>query len=249
MLPALARRAIEEYSNPGDLVLDPMCGIGTTLVEGGALGRRCIGIDLERRWVKLASRNIDRVLDDSQRDGVSVRTGDARKLAKIFPEHVGQVDLILTSPPYACDVGTVEKERSGDGYVNRASDNLNYSANRSNLGHARGDQYINEMTTVYASCLAMLRPGGLLVTVTKNLRRGAQLQDLAATTSEIARRLGFVYLQHVIALQCGIRESEIIGRPSFWQLQQTRRAREHGLPVHLVVHEDLLLFMAGGERP
>ena len=33
MLPALARRAIETYSDPGDLVLDPMCGIGTTLVE------------------------------------------------------------------------------------------------------------------------------------------------------------------------------------------------------------------------
>lgn len=29
MLPALARRAIETYSDPGALVVDPMCGIGT----------------------------------------------------------------------------------------------------------------------------------------------------------------------------------------------------------------------------
>ena len=33
MLPALARQAIETYSQPGELVLYPMCAIGTTLVE------------------------------------------------------------------------------------------------------------------------------------------------------------------------------------------------------------------------
>ena len=33
MLPAIAATAIERYTEPGDLVADPMCGIGTTLVE------------------------------------------------------------------------------------------------------------------------------------------------------------------------------------------------------------------------
>lgn len=46
MLPALARRAIETYSDPGDLVVDPMCGIGTTLVEAADLGRRAAGVEL-----------------------------------------------------------------------------------------------------------------------------------------------------------------------------------------------------------
>ena len=31
MLPAIARQAIGAYSQPGDLILDPMCGIGTTM--------------------------------------------------------------------------------------------------------------------------------------------------------------------------------------------------------------------------
>ena len=35
MLPALARTAIARYSEPGDLVVDPMCGIGTTLRRSG----------------------------------------------------------------------------------------------------------------------------------------------------------------------------------------------------------------------
>ncbi len=44
MLPALARRIVEEYSEPGALVVDPMAGIGTTLVEAAALGRRAVGV-------------------------------------------------------------------------------------------------------------------------------------------------------------------------------------------------------------
>jgi modification methylase len=58
MLPTIARHAIAAYSHPGDLVLDPMCGIGTTLVEATHLGRQAIGIELEARWAQLASANI-----------------------------------------------------------------------------------------------------------------------------------------------------------------------------------------------
>jgi len=39
MLPELARRLVAEYCPTGGLVADPMCGIGTTLVEAAALGR------------------------------------------------------------------------------------------------------------------------------------------------------------------------------------------------------------------
>src|ERR1700692_1665626 len=52
MLPALARRAVETYSDPGGLVVDPMCGMGTTLVEAIDLGRRAIGVELEPRWAR-----------------------------------------------------------------------------------------------------------------------------------------------------------------------------------------------------
>jgi len=49
MLPELARRIVTAYSAPDGLVIDPMCDIGTTLVEGAALGRRCVGVELEAR--------------------------------------------------------------------------------------------------------------------------------------------------------------------------------------------------------
>jgi len=47
MLPEIARRIVEGYSSPGDLVLDPMCGIGTTLVEAMHLSRWALGVECD----------------------------------------------------------------------------------------------------------------------------------------------------------------------------------------------------------
>src|SRR4051794_39803608 len=58
MLPNLAAHAISSFTAPGDLVLDPMVGSGTTLVEAMHLGRDAIGIDIEPRFTALAERNI-----------------------------------------------------------------------------------------------------------------------------------------------------------------------------------------------
>ena len=44
------------YSKPGDLILDPMCGSGTTALACHALGRRYICIDKESDYVE-AARN------------------------------------------------------------------------------------------------------------------------------------------------------------------------------------------------
>jgi len=44
--PEFARVAIEIFTEPGDLILDPFMGGATTLVEARLTGRRCIGSDL-----------------------------------------------------------------------------------------------------------------------------------------------------------------------------------------------------------
>ena len=45
--PPLARWALETFTDPGDYVLDPMCGSGTTLVEGLLMGRNAYGVDID----------------------------------------------------------------------------------------------------------------------------------------------------------------------------------------------------------
>src|SRR5713226_165022 len=44
--PQFARAAIEAFTQPGDVVLDPFMGGATTLVEASALARTAIGLDI-----------------------------------------------------------------------------------------------------------------------------------------------------------------------------------------------------------
>ncbi len=44
--PELVRRLVRIYSYPGDLVLDPFAGVGTTLIAAAQLGRRAMGYEI-----------------------------------------------------------------------------------------------------------------------------------------------------------------------------------------------------------
>jgi DNA modification methylase len=242
MLPELARRLVAEYCPPGGLVADPMCGIGTTLVEAAALGRHAVGVELEPRWAKLARANLAHALPAEQATLAAVHVGDARRLPDLLGNLAGRVDLVVTSPPYACDAGVIDKPGWRAGQPLCPRDTLNYSRDPDNLGHAHGQAWRSGIAEVLAGCAWLLRPGGLVVTVTKNTRRSGRLNDLAAATIELAERAGFGYLQHIIALHAAIRDGQLAARPSFWQLTQTRKARARGQPCHLVVHEDVLVF-------
>jgi modification methylase len=244
MLPALARRAIEAYSDPGDLVLDPMCGIGTTLVEAIHMSRRALGVELEPRWAKLARRNIKHAHHQNAPSPAHVIEGDARQLPHLLKTHADTlVDLILTSPPYACQIASVSTENltSGRGPICR-DDTHNYSADRTNLGHARGRSYLAAMGQVYEACAAVLKPGGFLVLVTKDMRSGGTLHNLSGDTITLCENLGLNYWQRIIGLLATVRDSEIVMRPSFWQTLHARRMRALGERTHVVAHEDVLVF-------
>lgn len=84
---ALLERIIKASSNPGDLVLDPFCGCGTTAHAAEKLGRKWIGVDISRFSTGLVSR---RLLDNFaylNRDDIAVlgtpqSVADARSLAQ-----------------------------------------------------------------------------------------------------------------------------------------------------------------------
>jgi site-specific DNA-methyltransferase (adenine-specific) len=59
---ALLHRIIKASSNEGDIVFDPFCGCATTCVAAQQLGRKWIGIDIEKQAVNIL---IERLSDDA----------------------------------------------------------------------------------------------------------------------------------------------------------------------------------------
>ncbi|HMF33188.1 MAG TPA: DNA methyltransferase [Candidatus Lokiarchaeia archaeon] len=126
---ALAKKVIKLFTHKGNVVVDPFCGSGTTLVACQDLTRHGIGLDLNPEYCvlargRLANRKIGEFPSGRVKGSIDqfVEKGD---VAEIEPESVEEtppvnlevicddalnvadyipansIDLVLTSPPYA----------------------------------------------------------------------------------------------------------------------------------------------------
>src|SRR5579862_7725001 len=90
----VAREAIEFFTAPGETVLDPFAGVGSTIAAAEASGRRGAGIEISAEFQQLASGRSD--LGDGR-----ILLGDARNAAALLAaEGVREVQYVFTSPPY-----------------------------------------------------------------------------------------------------------------------------------------------------
>ncbi len=86
---ALLARLVEACTEPGDTVLDPYVGSGTTVAACVRLGRRAIGIDVNRRAVTIARRRLEalgrrpRIERVIHVDGASPGTSEAERLTRV----------------------------------------------------------------------------------------------------------------------------------------------------------------------
>ena len=81
---ALLERIISASSNPGDVVLDPCCGCGTTVAVAQKLGRRWIGIDLTHLAIALQKYRLEQMFPGNTFKviGEPEDLGAARQLAQ-----------------------------------------------------------------------------------------------------------------------------------------------------------------------
>ncbi|HSH58153.1 MAG TPA: DNA methyltransferase [Acidimicrobiales bacterium] len=243
MLPALARQAITAFTVPGDVVVDPMCGIGTTLVEAAHLGRDSVGIEYEPRWATLAQANLALARAAGASGVGEVVVGDCRNLLSLLPaELVGQVALVLTSPPY----GSVTHGHVRHDGTRIWKTNTRYSSDRENLAYTGQASLLGAMATMLRAASRVLTPDGAVVLTARPWRRDGALVDLPGALVEVANRAGLRLIERDVALLAALRDGKLVPRASFFQLKGVRAARARGVPQHVIAHEDVLAF---GRQP
>jgi SAM-dependent methyltransferase len=245
MLPAVAAHAIAHYTQPGDLVLDPMCGIGTTLVEALHLGRHAIGVEYEPHWVDVTEANLDLARHAGIDADGRVVHGDARQLATLLPpDLVGQVALVVTSPPYGPSTHGQVNVVPGGG-VHKYHHLYGNTLDRGNLANIGHHRLLSGFTKILASTAAFLRPGGHVAITLRPWREHAELIDLPSQIAACGRAAGLIPVERCVALLARVAEDDLVARGSFFQRDFIRKQREAGLPLHLIAHEDLLVFRWG----
>lgn len=240
MLPSLAAHAIATFTEPGDVVLDPMCGIGTTLVEAAHLGRRSVGIEYEPRWARLAGANLAHAGTQGATGQGTVLLGDARQIAPtLCAEYAGRVSLLLTSPPYGGSTHGHARATPGRG-VRKV--HHSYGTDRTNLAHRGLAELLDGFTAILTACHPLLRPGGTLLITTRPWRRAGHLVDFPTLALNAAIAAGYTPVQRCIALLAALRDAELITRASFFQMYEARKHHAAGLPVFVIAHEDALVL-------
>ncbi len=167
----LARAVIEALTDPGDLVLDPFAGFGTTLEVAHETGRGAVGVELLPERVATIRARVP---------GAVVVEGDARGLATLdLPVRRGSVALVLTSPPWMT---------ANDHPANPLT------AYQQDDGDYRG--YLGALAEIARHLRALLRPGGHLVLDVADIRHGGHLTPLVR---DVADAVGTV-LEHVATI-------------------------------------------------
>jgi len=242
MLPEVVRHAVAHYTRPGELVLDPMCGIGTTLVEAVRLGRRAVGVEYEPHWVQVTQANLDLAREQGIDHDARVFHGDARQLVTLLPsEYVGRATLVVTSPPYGPSTHGQVSVAPGTGvqkYHHLYGNTLD-RGNLANIGHHR---LLAGFTRILAALRTFLTPGGHIAITIRPWREHAELIDLPSQILACGRAAGLTPVERDVALLARAATTDLVPRGSFFQRDFIRKQREAGLPLHLIAHEDVLVF-------
>jgi hypothetical protein len=153
---SLAQAVIEEYSDPGDRVLDPFAGFGTTLLVAQRFGRCSVGLELD---AQRASFVAERVPD------ATVVQADARTVADL---ELGTFALCLTSPPYMtiCDhpENPLTAYQTQDGWY---------------------PDYLTQLGEVFGDVARLIVPGGHVVINVADLHTAAGLTPLIDDVSRV----------------------------------------------------------------
>lgn len=188
MAPDLATALIEDYTQPGDLVLDPLAGIGTTLVEAVHAGRNAVGVEIDHGWTALAHANLRLATRERAAGHGRIIRGDATRLPAGIPiELRGQVQLIIFSPPHTA---TMHDTSAGRGRV----------------------QLVAGITAVLTGCQPLLAPDGVIVVVTRPRRQRHVLTDPTGLVNTAAQAAGSELVDCRRAVHAQVRDDRFVAR-------------------------------------
>jgi DNA modification methylase len=177
--PQIPRNVILKYTKEGDLVLDPMVGAGTTLIEAKLLNRNAIGIDINPNAVKQTEQNLK--FESEGKSKQKCYVGDIRNLENIDN---GSIDLIITHPPYL----NIIKYSEG-----KIADDL------SNIGSLK--KFLVEFELAVKGLYRVLKPDHYCAILIGDTRRKRHFVPIAYNMMTLFLKNGFVLKEDIVKVQ------------------------------------------------
>lgn len=176
--PQVPRNLILRYTKENDIVLDPFCGSGTTMIECKLLNRKGIGIDVNEYALKLARSRLN--FNYKTVYEPKLIKANSTKLQKIIPDD--KIDFIFAHPPYA-DIIKYSKDIEDD-------------ISRLNL-----QEFLNQMNLFSKECFRILKKDKICSILIGDIRKNKNVIPLGFNIMNIFIQTGFKLKEIIIKEQ------------------------------------------------
>jgi DNA modification methylase len=212
--PELCAELIKIFTKKGQLVLDPLAGVGGTLLGASLCGREAIGIEINPRWEEIYKEVC--VLENLKTHKMIV--GDAREQLPKIPKD--SVDFLLTDVPY-WNMDKLSHTRSNKTRKSKLSD---FNGNREQSKEC----WLKEMSLIFEKCSDPLKTGKYMAVFIGDIYRGKQYHILSAELAHIISKIdGFVLKANLIWFD-GSKLLHVYGYPHAF--------------IPSMIHQNILIF-------
>jgi DNA modification methylase len=177
--PQIPQNLILKYTKEKDIILDPMVGAGTTLIEAKLLNRNAVGLDINEEAVNQSKRNLEFDVDNTSKQEVLV--GDVRDLTRFSD---ASFDFILTHPPYLNII------RYSDGKILEDFSNISSLKN-----------FLNEFKNATREMYRVLKPNKYCAILIGDTRKRKHYVPLAYSVMNLFLTEGFILKEDIIKVQ------------------------------------------------
>lgn len=184
--PELCADLIKTFTKSGQTVLDPLCGVGGSLLGAALCDRKAIGVELNPKWVDIYKE----VCRLEEVEEFPVLIGDSNeKLLEIEKE---SIDFVITDVPYWI-MDQLTKTRSSEAGRESKLSKFNDKELQTK------EEWLCEMKAIFEKTLPTLKKNGYMAVFIGDMYRGKEFHLLSA---ELAKRVseipGFMLKSDII---------------------------------------------------
>ena len=174
--PQLCEDIIKTFTKAGQLVLDPLAGVGGSLIGAALCNRKAVGIEINQQWVDVYKE----VCKLEGLEEFPVLVGDANeKLKEIDAE---SIDFIITDVPYWI-MDQLSKTRSS------AASRKSKLSRFNDKSLQTKDEWLEEMKIIFEKALPTLKQNGYMAVFIGDMYRGKEYHFLSA---DLARAISSI---------------------------------------------------------
>jgi DNA modification methylase len=179
------------FTKPGELVVDPFLGSGSTLIAAKQSNRKAIGIELAEKYVEISRDRLNKtkipsyspMYNTDLENYWKVVHGNSLKITDLWQKNnFPKIDFVITSPPYWSQLDRNEirqKDRKKKGLDTKYS-----TVNPDDLGNVKNyEEFLKQQKLVFDQIYNLVKPNGYMVVITNNIFTSGRLYPLAYDTA------------------------------------------------------------------